>query len=442
MTRRQIGVALLLLASLNAFGFIDRVVVSLVAQQLKAEFQLTDLDIGLLVGLGFAIVNAVAAIPIAWLAERFRRSYVTAAFLLAGSIFTALAGMTTSVVQLLICRLGMATGSAATEAPPHSMISDMVPPEKRASAISIFMLGVPVAAIIGSFAGGWIAQHYGWRATFLVFGASGLLVSLLCFAFLKEPERKTTSNTTGPRPGTLHVIGVMLRSRAIVFILLGACFISFASFGVNTFLPSLLVRAFGLDMAQAGLVFGLISGIASMVGTLAGGYASEYLAKRDPRWLLGFPALGSFIGAPLFIIGANSGSLALGGPLMLIGCFAFYTAMGPCIATLHGSLDSYTRATGSALFLLVMHLVGQGLGPPLIGKLSDVIATMLYVSGDFATNCAGVAGQVPGSTCAAASADGLRYAVMISALFHLAAGTFLYLGARASANPNKRKTYV
>jgi len=440
VTRRQIAVALLLLASLNAFGFIDRVVVSLVAQQLKAEFQLTDLDIGLLVGLGFAIVNAVAAIPIAWLAERYKRSHVTAAFLLAGSVFTALVGLSTNVLQLLACRLGMATGSAATEAPPHSMISDMVPPEKRASAISLFMLGVPVAAILGSFAGGAIAQSYGWRATFFVFGLLGALVSLLCFAFLKEPERKSSASAGVSRPGTLHVIGVMLRSRTIVLITLGACFISFASFGVNTFLPSILQRVYGLDTAKAGLTFGLISGIASMVGTLAGGYVSEYLAKRDPRWLLGFPALGSFIGAPLFILGLTSNSLALAGPLMLVGCFAFYTAMGPCIATLHGSLDSYTRATGSALFLLVMHLFGQGLGPPLAGFFSDLFSTSLYAAGHFATDCAGAAAQVPGSVCAAASATGLRYAVITFAAFHFVAGTMLFFAAR-SANPNKRKYY-
>jgi len=431
VTRNQRAVALLLLASLNAFGFMDRVVVSLVTQQLKAEFLFTDTDIGLLVGTGFAVVNAIAAIPIAWLAERFKRAHVAAAFLMIGSLFTALAGMTASVIQLLICRLGMATGSAATEAPPHSIISDIYPPERRASAISIFMLGVPVAAIFGSFAGGAIAQSYGWRNTFLFFGLFGAAISLLCFAFLKEPERRTAGHETGPRPGTLHVISVMLGSRAIVFIMLGACFISFASFGVNTFLPALLVRAFGLDTAQAGLVFGLISGIASMVGTLAGGYASEYLARRDPRWLLGFPALGSFIGAPLFIIGASCGSLMVGGPLMLVGCFAFYMAMGPCIATLHGSLDSYTRATGSALFLLVMHLVGQGLGPPLIGKLSDVFAGMLY-SGHFAADCAGAAAQVPHSACAAASASGLRDAVMVSASFHFAAGAMLFLAARAA----------
>lgn len=440
MTRNQRALALLLLASLNAFGFIDRVVVALVTQQLKAEFLLTDFDIGLLGGTAFALVNAIAAIPVAWLAERFKRVHVTAAFLLAGSLFTTLAGMAGNVTHLILCRFGMATGSAATEAPPHSIISDIYPPEKRASAISIFMLGVPVAAILGSFAGGAIAQAFGWRRTFLVFGVLGGVIALLCFLLLKEPARRTTSMAGEARPGTLHVAGVMLRNRAIIFIVLGACFISFASFGVNTFLPALLSRAFGLDVARAGLVFGLISGIASMVGTLAGGYVSEYLAKRDPRWLLGFPALGSFIGAPLFIIGASSSSLAVGGPLMLIGCFSFYTAMGPCIATLHGSLDSYTRATGSALFLMVMHLVGQGLGPPLIGKLSDVFSAMFY-GGGFASSCAGAAAQLPGSACAAASASGLRYAVMVSASFHFVAGTLLYLAARA-AKPKGEKAHV
>ena len=440
MTRRQIAVALLLLASLNAFGFIDRVVVALVTQQLKAEFQLTDLHIGLLGGTAFAVVNAIAAIPVAWMAERFKRSHVTAAFLLAGSIFTALAGMTTSVVQLLACRLGMATGSAATEAPPHSMISDMVPPEKRASAISIFMLGVPIAAIFGSFAGGAIAQSFGWRQTFLVFGLLGGIISLLCFAFLREPERKSVG-AKGERAGTLHVVGVMLRSPAIIFITLGACFISFASFGVNTFLPALLSRVYGLDTANAGLVFGLISGIASLVGTLAGGYVSEYLARRDKRWLLGFPALGSFIGAPLFILGVSTGSLAIAAPMMLVGCFAFYTAMGPCIATLHGALDSYTRATGSALFLMIMHLVGQGVGPPLAGFFSDLFSNSLYTVGVFSMDCVGAAAQVPGSPCAQASASGLRYAIMTFASFHFVADTLLFFAARASANPNKRKYY-
>ena len=138
MTQRDRAVALLLLASLNAFGFIDRVVVALVAEKIKAEFLVSDFQIGLLGGTAFAVVNALASVPVARMAENYRRSTISAAFLLIGSAFTAFMALTVNFTQLLAARLGMAVGSAATEAPPHSMISDMYPPEKRASAISIW----------------------------------------------------------------------------------------------------------------------------------------------------------------------------------------------------------------------------------------------------------------------------------------------------------------
>ncbi len=432
MTRNQRAVALLLLASLNGFGFMDRVVIGLIAEKVKAEFLLSDLEIGLLGGTAFALVNAFAAIPVALLAERFKRAHVAAAFLMIGSLFTAFAGFTSSFVQLLICRLGMAAGSAATEAPPHSMISDMYPPEKRASAISLFMLGVPVAALLGSFAGGAIAQSFGWRDTFLVFGCGGGVIALLCFAFLKEPERKARAHDAGPRTSTWQVARLMWGSPALRYITAGACFVSLGSFGVNSFLAPFFSRSFGLGAGQAGLLFGIVSGVASLVGTLVGGYGAEWAARYDRRWLLAFPALALVIGVPVFLIGLNSGSLILGVPLMVIGCFSFYMAMGPCIATLHGSLDSFSRATGSALFLMVMHLVGQGLGPPLIGKISDLISASLYPGGNFVADCAGAAGQVTGSACAQALATGLRYSICTSTLFFAFAALFLYLGARAA----------
>jgi predicted MFS family arabinose efflux permease len=437
VTRQQVGIALFLLAALNAFGFIDRVVVALVAENVKAEFAVTDLEIGLLGGTAFALVNTFASVPVARLAERMKRAHVTAAFLMIGSLFTAFAGLTASFGQLLACRLGMAAGSAATEAPPHSMISDMVPPEKRASAISLFMLGVPVAALLGSFAGGSVAQSFGWRGTFLLFGVMGGAISLLCFAFLREPPRQTHAEAQGPKSGTLHVAAVILGSPALRSLALGVSLVSLGSFGVNTFLPAMLSRDFGLDAGQAGLAFGLISGIASFVGTLSGGFLSERLARRDRRWLLGFPALGSMLGAPLFVAGAASDSLMVAVPLMLIGSCSFYTAMGPAIATLHGSLDSFSRATGSALFLMVIHLIGQGLGPPLVGLVSDSISAALYAGGAFAADCAGAAAQVPGSACAAASAAGLRYAVMaFSGCFPIAGLLLLRAasGARQTAH--------
>lgn len=430
VTRNQTVTALALLAAINAFGFIDRVMIALVAEKIKAEFLVTDLEIGLLGGTAFAVVNAMASVPIARLAERFKRTYVTAGFLLLASVFTALAGTTVSFFQLVACRLGMAAGNAATEAPPHSMISDMVPPERRASAISIFMLGVPIAALLGSFLGGEIAERFGWRNTFLFFGIMGGLIALLCLMLLKEPPRQTAIQQTTPKPGTLQIMRTLVGSSTLRYLVLGVSCISLGSFGVNTFLPAFFARVHGLDAAQAGLAFGVISGIASLIGTLLGGFGSEYLARRDRRWLLGAPALGSVLGAPLFILGLGSPSLAVAIPVMLIGSCTFYTTMGPAIATLHGSLDSFSRATGSALFLLVMHMIGQGFGPPLVGIVSDTASGLLY-GNNFAVQCAGAAAQVPGSACAHASALGLRYAIAIFSGFFVLGGLLLYLAARA-----------
>jgi len=424
-------VALFLLAAINAFGFLDRVMIALIAEKIKAEFLVTDLEIGLLGGTAFAVVNALASVPIARMAERFKRTHVTAGFLLLASLFTALAGATASFAQLVACRLGMAAGNAATEAPPHSMISDMVPPEKRASAISVFMLGVPIAALLGSFLGGAIAEKFGWRNTFLFFGVMGGAIALLCMVLLREPPRQSASPDARAKMGTWEVVTRLFKSRTVRFLVLGVSCISLGSFGVNTFLPAFFARNHGLDAAQAGLAFGLISGIASLVGTLAGGFGSEYLARRDGRWLLGAPALGSALGAPLFLLGLYSPSLAVAIPIMLLGSCTFYTTMGPAIATLHGSLDSYARATGSALFLLVMHMTGRGFGPPLVGIVSDTASSLIY-GGGFAAQCAGAAAQVPGSACAHASALGLRYAIAIFSAFFVLGGLLLYLAARAS----------
>jgi len=420
---------LALLATMYGFGFIDRIVIALVAQQIKADFAISDFDIGLLGGTAFAVVNTFASVPLARLAERAPRKWVAAGSLLVASAFTTLCGATTSFGQLLVLRLGMAGGSAGTEAPPHSMISDMYPPARRASAISMFMLGVPIASLIGSSLGGTIAQLYGWRATFLIIGGLGLAVSLAAMVAAREPER-------GPAEGVAHsgsvrgVMGVLLRDPSLRQILIGVSVISLGSFGMNTFLPAFFARNYGMGPGSAGLAFGLLSGFASLIGTFLGGYGSEYLARRDPRWLVAVPGIGAIVGAPLFVAGLMQASLVAAFPLMLAGSLFFYMAMGPAIACVHGALDSRSRATGSALFLLVMHLVGQGLGPPIAGWISDAVSAAAFGAPDFARVCAGAAGQVPGSACAVAGATGVRWAIACFGVFYLWSGLHLLWAAR------------
>jgi predicted MFS family arabinose efflux permease len=426
----------MLLTTIYAFGFIDRVVIALVAQDMKADLRISDLQIGLLSGTAFSLVNVFASLPLARLADRWRRSWVVAGSLLVGSVFTSLCAGTSRFAQLVALRLGMAAGSAGTEAPAHSMISDMYEPHERTSALSVFMLGVPLASILGSYAGGSIAQTYGWRATFLILGIVGLAVSLLALLVMPEPPRRAIAVNAPARPSILSTFLTLWHQPNCRHILFGMAVVSLGSFGVNTFLPAFFARAFTLGTSRSGLLFGLISGIASAAGTLVGGIGSERLARYRPGWLMALPGVGLYVAAPVLILGVTRESLTAAVALLFLGSCFLYMAMGPAIATLHATLDSRSRATGSALFLVFVYLIGQGVGPPLAGFASDRFAAWKYGSGDFARICAGAAAQIAGSDCARASAVGIRYAIAAFTLFYLWAG-FHFLRA-AWADPGSR----
>ncbi len=419
---------LLLLTAIYGFGFVDRVVIALVAPEMKADLRISDFQVGLLGGLAFALINTLAALPLARLSERYRRTAIVGVSLAVGSAFTMMCAGAMSFWQMLFLRMGVGVGSAGTEAPAHSIISDLYDRGRRSSAIAVFSLGVPIASIVGAYVSAQVGQNYGWRATFLVLGAPGILLGLLGLLLMIEPPREATVDDEPPLP-LRRVIARLWGNGGFRHLLAGASLVSFASFGINTFLPMFMVRNYGLNAADAGLFFGLIVGIASGLGTLVGGFGAERLARRDGRWLLRGPALGFVIGAPILLAGVMQTSATSGIALLFLGSFFFYTWMGPAIATTHGLLDSRTRASGSALFLLVIHFVGQGLGPPAIGFASDTIAASLFKNGDFAALCAGASVD---AACVAASAGGIRYAMILFILVYLGAAILFIRASRGA----------
>lgn len=431
--------ALIALAIIYAFGFIDRVLIALVAQQLKADFAISDFEVGLLGGTAFAVINALATIPIALLAGRVSRKWITAVSLAIASGFTALCAFAGSFAQLLVLRLGMAGGSAGTESPAHAMISDMYDAAKRPGALSILMLGIPIASLVGSTLGGSLAEHYGWRTTFAVIGSIGLGVSVLALLIVREPPR---SHSPEPDPGMLRATGgpfnmflTLLGDRCLRHLLIGTCIVGLAVFGVQTFLPAFFARSHGLDAAQAGLAYGILSGVGSFLGTVLGGYGAQFLARRDPRWLVAFPGVGSIVGAPIYACGLLIADLRLAFPILLLGSVFQFMIMGPAIAAIHNALDARHRAMGSAVFLLVMNFIGQGLGPPLAGLVSDFASASAFGPADFAVLCAGAAGQVAGSACAEAGARGLQYAILCFAVLYVWSGLHLVWAGRCRGRP-------
>ncbi|MBT5602472.1 MAG: MFS transporter, partial [Gammaproteobacteria bacterium] len=170
-------------------NFVDRSILAILLEPIKHDLALSDSELGLLGGLAFALFYATLGIPIAALADRWSRVKVLAISMMIWSVMTALCGMASSFLTLLMTRIGVGIGEAGASPPSHSLISDYFPIESRATALSIYALGIPFGSMVGNFVGGWGAEELGWRMTFYLVGVPGVLIAMLILGTLKEPPR-------------------------------------------------------------------------------------------------------------------------------------------------------------------------------------------------------------------------------------------------------------
>jgi len=440
---------LLLLTLIYASSFVDRIFISVVAQRIKTDMHLTDLQLGVLGGLAFSILYATLGIPMARLAERCNRITLISISITLWSAMTALCGTAGNFWHLLVYRLGVGVGEAGSTPTSHSLIADQFPPERRATALSLYALGPPIGVLAGAIGGGWIAQTVGWREAFYVVGLPGLALGGLAMLTLKEPERGGADGSLASQevPPLRAVVSLLMRSRAFVQMLLGTVVGAFAQFAINLFMPIYMARAYGMDMVQAGLAFGLIVGIGGIVGNALGGVAADSAGSRDRRWYAWVPAFGTLLAFPLAAAAFMQSDWRVAVPLLFLSTLLLNVWNGPTFAIVQGLVSPRMRATASAVVFLAMNLVGQGFGPPAIGYLSDRFAAHAFAGGNFAAACHAQGGhgghggaalfQGPdAAACAQASASGLRYAMLVmsvifiwSALHYLRASRHLKDGA-------------
>ncbi|MBE7217903.1 MAG: MFS transporter, partial [Caulobacteraceae bacterium] len=279
-----------LLLLLYTSNFIDRQVLTVLQQPIKEELKLTDGQLGLLQGFAFAIFYSILGIPIARLAERRSRKTIIAVSVLVWSAMTALCGTAANFATLFLFRVGVGVGEAGSSPPAHSMIADYYPPRKRATALSVYSLGIPLGSLLGAVLGGLVAQRYGWRSAFFVVGLPGVVLAILAQFTLREPPRGHSETVEAaerdPAGDALQDVGAqapslgavlrrLLSKRSFLHLAAGATLASFAGYGVNAFAAPYYIRTFGLSLAQVGLLFGVIAGVGAGVGVLAGGAISD-----------------------------------------------------------------------------------------------------------------------------------------------------------------------
>ncbi|HKV05831.1 MAG TPA: MFS transporter [Candidatus Acidoferrales bacterium] len=376
------GYVLAMLTIIYSLNFLDRTVITILIDPIKRDYHLSDKSMGFISGFGFVLMYSILAAPVARWADRSnRRTILTIGFVL-WSGMTALAGVARNAVQLTLARFGVGIGEAAGTAPSTSMISDLFPGDKRASAMSIYQLGPVFGGFLGAFIGGWINQYFGWHDAFLVAGVPGLLVALLFYFTVKEPMRGRSESQkvdTGQEP-VGRTLRFMMGQKSYMLLLLGFCFTTFTQFGFGTWTAPFLGRIRHLNSAQIGTYLGTVRGVAGLVGTLIGGYLSDWAGHRDPRWRIYVSAICSMLAGPAVLVFLFSPS-----PVIALAGFALISAMspvhvGPIVAVSHSVVKVGMRAFSTSVLYLISELIGLGLGPYFIGAFNDHFAHRLGVN--------------------------------------------------------------
>ena len=385
--------SLALLALVYIFSYIDRQVVAILIEPIKNEFGATDTQMGLLTGLAFGLLYAALGVPVGKLADRKSRRNIVAVACGLWSLATMACGFAGHFWQLLLARMSVAVGEAGGMAPSISLVSDLYPPRQRSFMISLFMMGPHFGVLIGLALGGWIAQHYGWRATFIWFGVPGLLLAALVFLLVREPRRGGFETTEAMAQVQLQPAESMWKQvRRLLGItafrrLAFACGLAgLAGYGYGIWTPSFLVRTHGMGMAQAGLLFGVASGVGAVAGALTSGWLCDRMVARDVRWQIGLPMLGVIVAIPCaiaFFLWPTTGNWMLGSlkvphALVFALVFAFFASWWPSLsysATSH-MVGSNERSVAAALLNFFVTLFGVGAGPLVTGMFSDLLTPM------------------------------------------------------------------
>lgn len=354
---------------------VDRSIMAVMLEPIRREFNLSDTQLGLLTGIGFALFFGLAGLPLGWLVDRFNRRNILAASVLAFSVMTVAAAATGSFLQLLIARLLVGAGEADGGPAMLSMISDLYPSHKRASAVATYYAGTPIGGLLILFAGGWIASEYGWRAAFVIAGVPGIVLAFILLT-LREPTRQGNAAEPAAAVPFREALGYIWSQFSARHLLATATVTTAATAGLFSFTISYFVRVQGLSLTSASMMMAVGYGVMGLISTSFSGRIVDALANRDERWRAWFCAIccGLSIPAITLMIGAQS-VLAAGLGLGLWALFSVAT-YGPLMALLQSLVQPRMRGTISAIFYILSYFVGVSAGPQFVGLASDLAARM------------------------------------------------------------------
>jgi MFS family permease len=369
---RRPGLVLAMLLLVYSFNFLDRQILGILAKPIQASLDLDDRQFGAIGGTAFAILYSVLGVPLALAADRWSKTRVIAGSLVVWSGFTALCGAATGFWSLFLCRLGVGIGEAGGAAPSYALIADYFPVERRARALGIYSMGIPIGLGLGVLLGAYIAQRVNWQAAFVVMGVAGIVVAPLFLALVRDRYPPAAAVAGAPSP--LSVMPILMRNPAYWLLSVGAGCSSMAGYGLALWAPKIIAVQFGWtapgDLVKVGQFMGALLLVGGSAGIFMGGVVSDRLGRIDRAWYARVPAIAWLIAAPLFILGFRLHQPLVAWLVLLIPNALNTLWLGPIITASQHLAPSRMRAGTSGTFLLINNLLGLGLGPWLMGALS------------------------------------------------------------------------
>ena len=365
-----------MLTVVSVFAFIDRQLIIILQEPIKAELGLTDAQLGFISGLAFSILYVIVVIPIARLADRSSRKNIITISLSIWSLITALTGLAATYLQLTLARMGVGMGEAGATPASHSIIADYFPQEQRSIAYAIHGLGVYIGLLIGFGLGGILEQTYGWRAAFYIIGIPGLLFSLIFYLTVIEPVRLPSTvddQHSSSLPTVTEVFKFLISKQTFIYMALAAILHTFVGSAFANWMPPLLSRVYGMGTVEIGLWLALAIGVCGAAGTYIGGYLGDKLSKKDIRWYLWLPTISIILSLPFALLLLLTTHKYVTLCAYLIPNITYAIFLGPTYALVQSMVGSRMRAISSAIIMVLISLFGMGLGPYLTGALSDYL---------------------------------------------------------------------
>ena len=436
--RNYVLIALTLVYTLN---FIDRILIGVLAQPIIEEFKLQDWQFGLLSGFAFALMYSVIGIPIARLAEHSNRVKIIAASVILWSAMTALCGIAGSFLALLIFRIGVGVGEAGLTPPANSILADYFPPRSRARALATYAMGVTFGGVLANLFGGPIAQAFSWREAFLMLGIPGVIVGIIVLMTIKEPPRGYSDPVGTPvleRRGFAETLSLLAGKKTFWLNVIAATLTAFVGYAVTNFSAPFFQRVHGMSVSDVALTVSVPIGLAATAGTFLAGYLTEKISTKYPTSVAWIPAVMLISAVPFYWIGFSADSIGMATVFVLLGSFLHYGYLGAQYTICQSVVDARSRATAIAIMLFIVNFIGYGLGPLVVGYLSDVFASGMLADAKLSlAACKGTdadllntIGAASLETCRVAGGEGLRQSLRLATTLYALAGLFYWWTSR------------